>query len=463
MKYIKDGKDIIDPRFTVRLKNYWGELEDADAVPRSSDGQLLFLMEMVSKMKSLKQSSHGSRIASVHNGSSLFTGDAGSGESNIRRHIIENDLLSAIIQMPINLFYNTGITTYIWILNNNKPEKCKGKVLLIDAAQRFAKLRKALGAKNCEFKPEHIKEIMQVFERFVNVEREKDEDIAAKIFDNADFGYYKITVERPQRLKAQFTKERIATLRFDKTLKEPMQWAYETYGDKVYADLKSIEKDILEWCEENDIDLNAKKRKALVSPKTWQKQKEILETANHLLKTIGTEEYSNFNAFQEIVEAELKAQKSKLSASEKNLIYAAVSWYDETADKVVKKIQKFKEDKLNELLKHLDCTKEQLPDYGFYPTEKANEYTVYESDSDLRDYETVPLKENIYQYFLEEVNPYIEEAWIDLDKTKIGYEISFNKYFYRYKPLRSLEEVSAEILQLEKENEGLIMDILNLD
>jgi type I restriction enzyme M protein len=477
VKFIKDGKDIIDPRFTVRLKNYWGEPEDADAVPRSSDGQLLFLMEMVSKMKSLNQSDHGSRIASVHNGSSLFTGDAGSGESNIRRHIIENDLLSAIIQMPNNLFYNTGITTYIWLLSNNKPDNRKGKVQLIDAGQRYAKLRKNLGAKNCEFKPEHIKEIMEVYQRFETVEREKDEDIAAKVFDNNDFGYYKVTIERPKRLKAQFTEERIATLRFDKTLKEPMQWAFETYGDKVYSDLKSIEKDILDWCEENDIDLNAKKRKALVSPKTWQKQKEILETATHLLKTIGTEEFSNFNAFQEIVEKALSSlsgvegKSPKLSPSEKNLIYAAVSWYDETADKVIKKIQKFNEDKLNKLLEHLGCTKEQLPDYGYYPhstdakfgVSKANEFIIYETESDLRDYENVPLKDNIYEYFLQEVKPHVEEAWIDLDKNKIGYEISFNKYFYKHKPLRSIEEVSAEILELEKENEGLIADILNLD
>jgi type I restriction enzyme M protein len=462
VKYIKDGKDIIDPRFTVRLKNYWGEQEDADAVPRSSDGQLLFLMEMVSKMKSLKQSAHGSRIASVHNGSSLFTGDAGSGESNIRRHIIENDLLTAIIQLPNNLFYNTGITTYIWILNNNKPEKCKGKVQLIDAGQQYAKLRKNLGAKNCELKPEHIKEIMEVFDNFETVEQEKDEDIAAKVFDNSDFGYYKVTIERPKRLKAQFTEERIAPLRYDKTLKEPMQWAFETYGDKVYTDIKSIEKDILDWCEENDMDLNTKKRKALVSPKTWQKQKEVLDTATHLLNAIGTEEYSNFNAFQEIVEKELKSQKSKLSASEKNLIYAAVSWYDETADKVIKKTQKFKEDKLNELLEHLGCKKEQLPDYGYYSTGKTNEYIIYESESDLRDYENVPLKGNIYEYFLQEVKPHVEEAWIDLDKTRIGYEISFNKYFYKHKPLRSIEEVSAEILELEKENEGLIADILKL-
>lgn len=147
-KYIKDGKDIIDPRFRVDLADYWGNIAEADATPRSSDGQLLFLMEMVNKMKlDLNLSPQGSRIASVHNGSSLFTGDAGGGESNIRRYIIENDLLDCIIQLPNNLFYNTGITTYIWILSNNKAANRKGKVILIDASKRFAKLRKNLGAK----------------------------------------------------------------------------------------------------------------------------------------------------------------------------------------------------------------------------------------------------------------------------------------------------------------------------
>jgi type I restriction enzyme M protein len=462
LKYIKDGKDVIDPRFVVRLKDYWGNEADADATPRSSDGQLLFLMEMVSKMKSLKQSPHGARIASVHNGSSLFTGDAGGGESNIRRYIIENDLLSAIIQLPNNLFYNTGITTYIWLLNNNKPENRKGKVQLIDAGQRFKKLRKNLGAKNCELRPRHIKEIMLAYEDFKPIERKKDDDLATQIFDNSDFGYYKVTIERPKRLKAQFTEERIAELRFDKTLKEPMQWAYETYGDKVYTQLKDFEKEIIDWCEQNEIELTAKKRKALVAVTTWEKQKQILETANNLLKTIGSDEYTNFNDFQKLVEAKLKAQKSKLSASQKNAIYAAVSWYDETADKVIKKTQKLKDEKLDELLNHLDCTEEQLPNYGYFPTKKKGEYIIYECESDLRDYENVPLKQNIYDYFLQEVKPHVDEAWIDLDKTKIGYEISFNKYFYQHKPLRSIEKVSSEILSLEKENEGLIMDILNL-
>ena len=462
LKYIKDGKDIIDPRFVITLKDYWGNAEEADATPRSSDGQLLFLMEMVNKMKPLSQSPQGSRIASVHNGSSLFTGDAGGGESNIRRHIIENDWLDCIVQLPNNLFYNTGITTYIWLLHNNKEAKRKGKVLLIDASQRFAKLRKNLGNKNCELTTDHIKEIQDAYLDFKDVERQTEDGLAAKVFDNTDFGYYKVTIDRPARLKAQFTAERIAELRFEKSLKEPMQWAYETYDEKVYSDLKSIEKELLEWCEKTGLDLNAKKRKQLTAKDTWKKQKDLLESATLLLQKIGTDEYNNFNVFSAKVDEVLKAEKIKLSASEKNQILAAVSWYDETADKVIKKTQKLSGDKLDQLLHHLDCTAAQLPDYGYYPSGKKDEFIIYENQTDLRDSESVPLAESIHEYFLREVKPHVEEAWIDLDKTKIGYEISFNKYFYKHKPLRPIEEVSAEILSLEQENEGLIMDILNL-
>jgi type I restriction enzyme M protein len=462
VKYIKDGNAVIDSRFIVNLKDYWGNVEEADATPRSSDGQLLFLMEMVNKMKPTSQSPLGSRIASVHNGSSLFTGDAGGGESNIRRHIIENDWLDCIIQLPNNLFYNTGITTYIWILHNNKAAQRKGKVLLIDAFQRFAKLRKNLGNKNCELTASHIKEIQDAYTNFETIERQGEDGLAAKVFDNSDFGYYKVTIDLPARLKAQFSVDRIADLRYDKTLKEPMQWAFETYGESVYTDLKSIEKELLEWCEKNDLDLNAKKRKALTAAATWKKQKELLETAEQLMAAIGTDEYSDYNVFLEDVNQELKAQKSKLSASEKNQILAAVSWYDETAEKVIKKTQKLNGDKLDQLLDHLDCTAEQLPDYGYYPSGKPNEYIIYENQTDLRDSESVPLAESIHYYFLREVKPHVPEAWIDLEKTKIGYEISFNKYFYQHKPLRPIEEVSAEILALEQESEGLIMDILKM-
>lgn len=464
VKYIKDGKDVIDPRFKVLLSDYWGNEEECDAIPRSSDGQLLFLMEMVSKMKSLEQSANGSRIASVHNGSSLFTGDAGGGESNIRRYIIENDYVSAIIQLPNNLFYNTGITTYIWLLNNNKPSHRRGKIQLIDASGRFTKLRKNLGDKNCELRPKHIKEIQDAFLEFSDIERDvEDEDgLASMIFNNEDFGYYKVTIERPARYMAQFTKDRIENLRFDKTLVEPMQWAYETFGEEVYTNIKSLKDKILDWCEKNQLDLNSKKRTQLTSPKTWQKHKLLVEQAKKLYHVIGGDIYNDFNVFKGEVDKVLKVDKISLSASDKKAILSAVSWYDESAAKVIKKKLKLSEDKLNQLLERLGCDISKLADYGYYQTEKLNEFIVYESESDLRDYENIPLKESIHTYFLREVKPHVDEAWIDLEKTKIGYEISFNKYFYKHKPLRSLEEVSREIIDLEKENEGLIQEILSI-
>ena len=469
LKYIKDGKDIIDPRFQVKLKDYWGNEGDADATPRSSDGQLLFLMEMVNKMKPLSQSPLGSRIASVHNGSSLFTGDAGGGESNIRRYLIENDWLEAIIQMPNNLFYNTGITTYIWILSNNKVADRKGKVQLIDANLMYQKLRKNLGAKNCEFSPTDIRDIVAVYknmesvERKLNAETQEEEGIAAKIFDNSDFGYYKVTIERPKRLKAQFTPERIAELRFDKSLREPMEWAFETFGHSLYDNIKAHEKEIKEWCEKNELNLSAKQMKSLLTKELWKKHLDLLEMANLLMQHVGTDEFNDFNTFRNKVDEVMKASKIKLSSSEKNAILNAVSWYDANAEKMIKGTAKLDGKKLEELLKHLDCKENELPDYGYYAAAKKGEYIEYETESDLRDTENVPLKDNIHEYFLREVKPHVDEACINMDATKIGYEISFNKYFYRHKPLRSLEEVSTDILKLEEESEGLINEILNLN
>jgi type I restriction enzyme M protein len=446
----------------VKLKDYWGNEELADATPRSSDGQLLFLMEMVNKMKPFSQSLLGSRIASVHNGSSLFTGDAGGGESNIRRFIIENDLLECIIQMPNNLFYNTGITTYIWLLSNNKAIHRKGKVQLIDAGQLFRKLRKNLGAKNCEFAPEHITQIVDAYRDMLPIERQGEEGIGCQVFDNADFGYYKVTIERPKRLKSQFTADRITGLRFDKALREPMAWAYETYGEDIYSDLQQHEKEILEWAEKNELDLSAKQKKILVSPDLWQKQRNLLHVANGLLEAIGNTEFNNFNAFSDVVNEALKAQKVRLQASELNAILNAVSWYDASAEKVLKATIKLSGDKLSRILDHLGCDETRLADFGYFPSGKKGEYLQYETESDLRDTENVPLKEQIHTYFLREVKPHVPEAWINLDATKIGYEISFNKYFYRHKPLRSIEEVSADILQLEAESDGLIREILSL-
>lgn len=460
-KYIKDGKDVIDSRFIVNLADYWGNKSDVDATPRSSDGQLLFLMEMVGKMKSSSSNGIGSRIASVHNGSSLFTGDAGGGESNIRRYIIENDLLDAIIQLPNNLFYNTGITTYIWLLSNNKAQNRKGKVQLIDANDLYSKLRKNLGDKNCELEPKHISKIMEVYAKFQTCDDEiEGKKISSKIFDNSDFGYYKVNIERPKRFKAQLRDDLIETLKYDKTLEEAMIWCEQEYKEECNNDLSKHKKAIEEHFDKNDIELNTKQLKSLLSKELWKKHKTLVNTAKLLQEKIGTDEYDDFNIFKEIVEKVLKEQKITLSASEKNMILNAVSWYDETAQKVIKKISKINADKLDKLCNYLGCKESELSNFGYYPTGKKDEFVEYESDTDLRDSENIPLKDDIYQYFLKEVKPHVDEAWINLDSTKIGYEISFNKYFYTHKPLRTLDEVAKDILELEDASDGLIKEIL---
>lgn len=461
-KYIKDGKDIIDPRFEVRLKDYWGEDGTADATPRSSDGQLLFLMEMVDKMKPLSLNHRGSRIASVHNGSSLFTGDAGGGESNIRRYIIENDLLEAIIQLPNNLFYNTGITTYIWLLSNNKSALRKGKVQLIDAGELYEKLRKNLGNKNCQLSAQNVAQIMDCYNSMSSVEKSEQQKIGSIVFDNADFGYHKVMIERPKRLATQFSNEAIEELRFERSVREPMRWAYSQFGDEVYTALDKHKREIEKWCDENGFDLNNKNKKTLFDTQTWSKCRILMDTGLRLMYVLGSDRCLDFNLFIEKFDVALKREVIKLSASERNTLLGAITTYDALAEKVIKKVHKLSGDKLKHLLTRLDCSVDRLSDYGYYPTGKTGEWVEYESESDLRDFETVPLKENIYDYFVREVKPHVAEAWINMDATKIGYEISFNKYFYRHRPLRSIEEVGADIVELERQSDGLISEILGL-
>ncbi|MDO1476064.1 type I restriction-modification system subunit M [Comamonas thiooxydans] len=461
-KSIVEGKDVIDHRFQVNLSDY--SEEDFDfypAIPRSSDGQLLFMMEMVGKMKRLGDSPMGSRIASVHNGSALFTGDAGSGESNIRRHIIENDYLEAIIQLPNNLFYNTGITTYVWVLSNNKADQRKGKVQLIDASNLYQKLRKNLGEKNCEFTDDHIHQITQLYLEMPN-------DGISKVFNNRNFGYYKVTVERPLRLAAQFSPERIATLRFTPGMQDIMEWVYDKYGDEVYTGLKAHTEAIEAHLEREEIALSPKNRKELLSEATWREQRDIMQAAQQLAEKIGTGEFLDFNRFEDIVDDALKALGLKLAAPARKQILNAVSWRDERAEKVIKKVHKLNAAKLNDLLNQLGTTRDKLGDYGYMAT-PTGEYIEYEPDSELRDTENVPLALDtslsassvIHDYFIREVRPHVDEAWIAIDKTVIGYEISFNKYFYQHKPLRSLEEVTAEILALEAETDGLLKQLVS--
>lgn len=465
-KSIVDGKDVIDHRFQVNLSDYTGEEHDFyPAIPRSSDGQLLFMMEMVNKMKRRSDSPMGSRIASVHNGSALFTGDAGSGESNIRRHIIENDYLEAIIQLPNNLFYNTGITTYVWVLSNHKADKRKGKVQLIDASNLFQKLRKNLGEKNCEFTDEHIHQITQLYLDMPN-------EGISKVFNNRDFGYYKVTVERPLRLAAQFSPERIATLRFTPGMQDIMEWVHGKYGDEVYTDLSSHAEAIEAHLEREEIALSPKNRRELLSEATWCEQRDIMQAAQQLAEKLGSGEFLDFNRFESILDEAVKALCLKLPAPARKQILNAVSWRDERAEKVIKKVHKLNAAKLGDLLLQLGTTRDKLGDYGYMAQHQhgaTGEYIEYEPDSELRDTENVPLALDtslsassvIHDYFIREVRPHVDEAWIAIDKTAIGYEISFNKYFYQHKPLRSLEEVTAEILALEAETDGLLKQLVS--
>lgn len=342
-------KEILDSRFSV-------------GVPRVSDGQLLFLMNMVSKMKA--DSEIGSRIASVHNGSSLFTGEAGGGESEIRKYIIENDLLEAIIQLPNDMFYNTGIATYIWVLSNKKEKRRKGKVQLIDASGIYSKMRKGLGSKSNELTESHIQQIAVAYKDF-------QENEISRIFDNDDFAYWSITVERPLRLAWQVTEDKLSTMESN---------AY------------------------------------------------YLPVLKALEKQFGTAVQNDFNQLLSGLDTQLKKLSLKWKPKEKKTFLDALSWRDEEAKPVIKKQDK--------------------------------DEVIYEADPELRDYESVPVKQNVQAYFEKEVWPFVPDAWIEDSKTVKGYEVSFTKIFYRYQPLRSVATITEEIVQLERETEGLLNGII---
>lgn len=196
--------------------------------------------------------------------------------------------------------------------------------------------------------------------------------------------------------------------------------------------------------------------------KTWEKATALFQTASTLLEHFGSTQFDDFNQFKQAVEGRLKAEKIPLSATEKKAIFNAVSWYNEDAAKVIAKTLKLKPNELDALCQRYQCQADELADFGYYTTGKAGEYILYETSSDLRDSESIPLKQNIHDYFKAEVQPHISEAWLNMESVKIGYEISFNKYFYRHKPLRSLAEVAQDILTLEKQADGLISEILGI-
>ena len=448
-------KTLLDSRFELPLTNYAGDEEVLDCTPRTSDGQLLFMLEEIDKMKPLDQQPQGSRVASIHNGSSLFTGDAGSGESNIRRYVVENDLVDAIVQLPNNIFYNTGITTYVWLLTNKKPATRQGKVQLIDASRAFEKLRKNQGSRNCTITPEYRDLIVKTYMDFVEVENDK---IASKIFDGDDFRYFNVTIERPLRLRCQMTALKVDELLFDKGEAELSRWLYQTYGERVFKGLDNELPAIKEYLNDNDIKLTDKKLAKLIFTKDWNARQALKQAAQSLLRAVGTEVYMDYNIFYDLLSHATKQQKLDIQTATLKAIARAMSEPDPDAAPVVKKEHKATSKEIEELTEVYGIERERLSDYGFYPVKKGV-WVEYETDSDLRDTEKIPVKEDIYQYFLREVRPYVADAWINLPPTKIGCEISFNKYFYKPTPLRTLEENERDILELDRQSQGFIQSL----
>ena len=451
-------KQLLDSRFELILTNYAGESEVLDCTPRTSDGQLLFMLEMVDKMKPLDQQPQGSRIASIHNGSSLFTGDAGSGESNIRRYVIEHDLVDAIIQLPNNIFYNTGITTYIWVLTNKKPENRQGKVQLIDASQAFEKLRKNQGSRNCTITSEYQDIILKTYMDFVEQEGEK---VSSKIFDNDDFRYYNVTIERPLRLRCQFNALKIDELLFDKGDLDMSKWLYETYRDRVFEGIDDEISAIKEYLNDNEIKMTDKKLTKLISTKEWKARHELMQIAHDLMKAIGSDVYMDYNEFAEKIDKAAKQLSQKPSNAQLKTIARAMSETDPEAAAVIKKIHKANSKDIEALTDVYGIKTDRIHDYGYFNNDSKG-YIEYEADSDLRDTEKIPVKEDIYEYFQREVRPYVDDAWINLPPTKIGCEISFNKYFYKPAPLRTLEENERDIRELDAQSQGFIQSLFDL-
>lgn len=461
-KKIYHEKELLDGRFMLTLLNFAGEVEVLDSTPRTSDGQLLFLLEEANKMKPIEFQPQGSRIASIHNGSSLFTGDAGSGESNIRRHLVESDLVEAIIQLPNNIFYNTGITTYVWLLSNKKDWEHRDKIQLIDASQAFEKLRKNQGSRNCTIDPKAREMILRAYRNFTDEEIvEGDHKVVSKIFDGDDFRYYNVTIERPLRLRGQFNAILIDELLFDKSNFELSKWLYETYRDKVFTGLDAVITDIKEYLQDNEIKVTDKKLAGLVAASKWKERKTLVDAAKALHKEIGNDVYMDYTVFADKIDAAAKKLKLGLGAAALKTIARAMSVTDPEANPVIKKEHKADSKDLDVLERTFKVSRERFADYGYIATGKGK-YLEYEADSDLRDTEKIPVKEDIYDYFQREVRPYVEDAWINIAPTKIGCEISFNKYFYKPAPLRTLRQNQDDIVDLDQKSQGYIKSLFEL-
>ena len=418
---------------------------------------MLFLANMASKMN--HKTPLGSRIAEVHNGSSLFTGDAGQGESNIRRWIIENDWLEAIVALPLNMFYNTGIATYIWVLSNRKAPHRKGRVQLIDATQWFKPLPKNLGKKNCELSEKDIRRICDSYLAFKETEQ-------SKIFPNEAFGYWKVTFERPLRLHSQLTVKAVESLRFasgDEDLRAPL---YDEFGEALFENFAGVEQALemrlAEWGngdEEEDTEEGApakkglpeKKKKKLLDAKAWERDARLVDTATALRQELGGDLFEDHNVFREVVNGALNKLGRKLPAADLKILLRGVSWRVETAPPVISKIYKPGKTKPDPLL-------------GRYEVEVGGKNSIveYEPDSELRDTEQVPLLGQAASRPSSVARCYRTRRTRGSRKTlpRSATRFPFTRHFYKPQPLRTLDEIRANILALEKETEGLLTEII---
>ncbi|MBW2186314.1 MAG: SAM-dependent DNA methyltransferase [Deltaproteobacteria bacterium] len=494
---------LSNPPFGVDWKKVEADIKDehtlkgfdgrfGPGLPRVSDGSLLFLMHLISKLRDTKDG--GGRIGIILNGSPLFTGGAGSGESEIRRYILEADLLEAIVALPTDMFYNTGIATYVWVLSNKKSKDRKDKVQLINGVNLCGKMRKSLGSKRHVMAEDDIATITRCFGQFekVNtVELDKPAEVksnrgrqsanpkavaaktfASKIFATTDFGYRRITVEQPLRLSIQFTNERIDGLRFaPKPFNAVMKWAYQQFGHSwtsaTYGDLTAVAVEVRAHIKTKFKELKEKQIKELLSSKLWRFQNELLmkgqalQTA--LAKLMGNAAIvdspcDDFNHFDEQLKQALKCCGLKLDSKEKKQLLDAVSWKNPQAQRVIKKVHKGQGEKASPL-------------YGLFAID--DKVVEFQADGDLRDNENIPLEpsqsvtETVEAYFFKEVAPHVPDAWIDANKRDdkdgelgiVGYEIPFNRHFYVYTPPRSLEEIDRDLALVSSDIMNLLQEV----
>ena len=498
---------LSNPPFGVDWKKIAGEINDEHTqkgfdgrfgagLPRVSDGSLLFLMHLISKMRPItgddkakdSSSNQGSRIGIILNGSPLFTGGAGSGESEIRRYILEADLLEAIIALPTDMFYNTGIATYVWVLSNKKAAARRGKVQLIDGSNLYSKMRKSLGSKRNEMNDDDIKTITKSFGDFevvdarvldkvdevksnrgrqsANPKIEAAKTFASKIFATHEFGYRRITIERPLRLSAQLSDSAIESLRYaPKPFDMVMPALYDAFGGNWttdnYGDLSAVTTEARAMIKADFSELKEKQIKDVLDSKVWRDQLEIMNKAKALQAAIGENQFDDFNEFEKVFKQALKDADVNLDTKEKKQLMDAITWKNPEAEPVIKK-----------------AVKVANPLYGAFSYKPANsnkpaKIVEFQTDSDLRDYENVPLNpevtttELIESYFAREVQPHVPDAWINPDKTDaideevgiVGFEIPFNRHFYVYEPPRSLAEIDADLDAVSSEIMQLLGEV----